>query len=429
MDTDVIVLGAGFAGLTAARDLSERGRSVVVLEARDRLGGRTWTAPIPGTDVLAEFGGTWFSREAQPNLAAEIARYRVAVTPPDIRTYAWLIEGRLRLGDDVRAGWADAMRELSAPLAATSQRVRELLAGGDPAAAASEDVSIAEWVARQDVSTAAREYLLTFAATMGGSPPAAQSMLPLVLDAVEADYTFASAFEDIGESFTDGTVSLATAIGDGLDVRLGTIVERVTHADGDVAVDLRGGGTVRAAAAVVALPLNVWADVAFDPPLADPKRRAAAQGQAGTITKVLALATGIEPGFVGVGWGLPLEVIATKDTPGGGVLLTGFGTMQPPDGDDPAAVRDAVHRFAPNAGVEATATHDWVADPHAKGTWLAIPPGWTSDGTFAALTDPEPGLAFAGSDIASEGAGWIEGAISSAHAAAAHVLGALRAAG
>jgi len=113
--------------------------------------------------------------------------------------------------------------------------------------------------------------------------------------------------------------------------------------------------------------------------------------------------------------------------------LTGRGLEGPhrggPDGDDPAAVRDAVHRFAPDAGVEATATHDWVADPYAKGTWLAIPPGWTSDGTFAALTDPEPGLAFAGSDIASEGAGWIEGAISSAHAAAAHVLGALRAAG
>ena len=39
---DVIVIGAGFAGVTAARDLASAGRSVLVLEARDRLGGRTW---------------------------------------------------------------------------------------------------------------------------------------------------------------------------------------------------------------------------------------------------------------------------------------------------------------------------------------------------------------------------------------------------
>jgi monoamine oxidase len=42
MDADVLVIGGGFAGLVAARDLRERGRNVILLEARDRLGGRTW---------------------------------------------------------------------------------------------------------------------------------------------------------------------------------------------------------------------------------------------------------------------------------------------------------------------------------------------------------------------------------------------------
>ena len=56
-EVDVLVLGAGFAGLTAARELSQRGLSVRVLEARDRIGGRTWFADGLGRGL--ELGGTW----------------------------------------------------------------------------------------------------------------------------------------------------------------------------------------------------------------------------------------------------------------------------------------------------------------------------------------------------------------------------------
>ena len=48
MDADVIVVGAAFAGISAARDLHEAGVRTVVLEARDRMGGRTWYREIPG---------------------------------------------------------------------------------------------------------------------------------------------------------------------------------------------------------------------------------------------------------------------------------------------------------------------------------------------------------------------------------------------
>jgi monoamine oxidase len=54
---DAVVIGGGFAGLIAARELGRRGRSVTVLEARERLGGRTWVAPFAGVDV--ELGGTF----------------------------------------------------------------------------------------------------------------------------------------------------------------------------------------------------------------------------------------------------------------------------------------------------------------------------------------------------------------------------------
>ena len=51
MDVDVVVLGGGLAGLVAARDVAAAGQRVTVLEARDLLGGRTWTSTLSGTDV------------------------------------------------------------------------------------------------------------------------------------------------------------------------------------------------------------------------------------------------------------------------------------------------------------------------------------------------------------------------------------------
>ncbi|MFE7798626.1 flavin monoamine oxidase family protein [Nocardia sp. NPDC057440] len=56
---DVIVVGAGAAGLTAARALTTAGRDVVVLEARDRVGGRTLNVEVPGSDTSVEVGGMW----------------------------------------------------------------------------------------------------------------------------------------------------------------------------------------------------------------------------------------------------------------------------------------------------------------------------------------------------------------------------------
>src|SRR5579884_2602136 len=74
---DVVVVGAGFAGVTAARELRQRGHRVAVLEARDRLGGRTWTSTFAGQPV--ELGGTWV-HWLQPHVWAEITRYGLPVT-------------------------------------------------------------------------------------------------------------------------------------------------------------------------------------------------------------------------------------------------------------------------------------------------------------------------------------------------------------
>src|SRR6201996_4706594 len=104
MDTvDVEVIGGGLAGLCAARDLAEAGASVAVLEARDRLGGRTWTNRFPDTGEMVELGGSWFApeHEAAPH---ELARYGLGVRTHRLpRRVRWRTAGRLHDGLPVDA--------------------------------------------------------------------------------------------------------------------------------------------------------------------------------------------------------------------------------------------------------------------------------------------------------------------------------------
>jgi monoamine oxidase len=418
MDADVLVLGAGFAGIAAARDLREAGRNVVVLEARDRIGGRTWYRELPGAGISAEYGGMFFSRATQRNIAAETERYGIAVTPmAPPGSVAWIrgserVEGRPAVEEQLAALQASRMGDALAETA-------KAFASEDRAALAAQDVTASEWVGELDADEEAADLLRAFLSSMGGAPLEELSILPLLWDMVELDYfNMLDAFTDVGELFTDGTKSLIDAMASGLDVRFGSVVRRVEQDEDGVRVTLDDGG-LTAAAAVVALPLNLWADVEFDPPLAPPKRRAADARHPGKVSKVLAIVRDAPESFLGIGWDTPINAAFVSKPALEGRLFMGFSVEDRVDLADRHAVVGAVNAHLPDATVVTTDGHDWVRDPFSKGTWLSVPPGWFSDGTFDALEASEGRLAFAGSDIASEGAGWIEGAIASGIAAAA----------
>ena len=88
---DVAIVGGGFAGVVAARELTRLGCSSIILEGRDRLGGRTWVDKRLGVEL--EMGGTWV-HWLQPHVWAEITRYGIGThASPTPERAIWLVDG------------------------------------------------------------------------------------------------------------------------------------------------------------------------------------------------------------------------------------------------------------------------------------------------------------------------------------------------
>lgn len=67
-EVDVVIVGAGLAGLSAAEKIIAAGHSCLVLEARDRLGGRTWSQAMPSGEVVVDLGAAWINDTNQSRM-------------------------------------------------------------------------------------------------------------------------------------------------------------------------------------------------------------------------------------------------------------------------------------------------------------------------------------------------------------------------
>lgn len=431
MRYDVIVVGGGLAGLTASRDLTRAGHSVLLLEARDRLGGRTWYRPFAGTDKRVELGGTWFGREAQQPIAEAIDRYGLGVVQSPLGSeYRSYVGGEARRGPlPVPADEAGDVRRAFEHIAETSRRIdfgRPL----DQQGLEDLDVPFADLLAPLGLPPATVDYLGSWWAGFSFGCDASQVSALHVLAWVAGFGNHTWAWDDVpADKFADGTASLVDALAadSTAEVRLSSPVAAIAHDADGVRVTTRDGVTEAAGHAIVATPLNTWHDVRFSPPLSGAKREAAQAGHAGHAVKVWALAVDVPEHLAGVGseainW-LSEEFVLPE-----GRLIVAIGSSADRlRATDRAGVEQELRRFAPDARVLATDGHDWNADEFAQGTWMTWRPGQPTR-LHSALGEPEGRLVFAGSDLASEWTGMMAGALASGARAAERVAG-LRVAG
>jgi len=254
---DTIVVGAGVAGLAAARALHDSGRRVVVLEARDRIGGRVWTDRSDG--YVTDRGASWIHGiedspvyEAATALGMPTVEFTVGGYQPDSRPIAhYSPEGR-RLSDaDAAAYVADihaADAELVDVIAASAPDASYLDTTDAAIAAVSEaqgwDASRAERV---------REYFGHRSEEQYGAAIDELAAHGLDDDQISGDEVV----------FPEGYDALPAGLAEGLDVRLAHVVSRVEWGPGGVVVTT-DRGAFAADDAIVTVPVGVLQSEAFE---------------------------------------------------------------------------------------------------------------------------------------------------------------------
>ncbi|HEX8752550.1 MAG TPA: flavin monoamine oxidase family protein [Solirubrobacterales bacterium] len=467
IEADVAIVGAGLAGLVAARRIAAAGARPFVLEARQRVGGRLLNEEL-GEGKVVEVGGQWIG-PTQERIAALAADLGVGTFPThDEGRHLIEMSGKLAsysgpltdaspglLRDLSKAISPLALIDLEQARARLDRMAREVpleepwLA---PKALAWDGQTFASWVRRNARTAGARSLFELATEAVWAAEPSDVSLLH-VLFYTHSGGGFNTLVGTGGgaqqDRFHGGSQRIALLAAEQLGaerLRLGAPVRRIEHGDDGVALRADGaagephGLTVRARRAIVAVPPTLAGRIAYDPPLPALRDQLTQRMPQGTVIKTMAVYERPfwrEEGFSGqatsdVG---PARVVFDNSPPDGspGVLL-GFleGRFARQWGRRPAAERrEAVlaghaRLFGERAArPERFIERVWADEEWTRGCYgcLMTTGGWTEYGR--ALRAPIGPLHWAGAETATVWNGYMDGAVSSGERAAEETLAAL----
>ena len=405
---DTVVVGAGLAGLCAARDLMDAGRHVVLLEARDRVGGRTYSVPFEAAGLTVDLGAEWVDPDKHQAMMQELARYEIDIEGKVPETPSQALAAKtgsaswhrvVRLCDRIafqlnphQPSWYEGSEEYDLP--ATAFLKSHSL---DP----------------DDLAT-----FLAHGFALQGAHPGEYSMLNL-LHEFAAFGGVESAFNAAEYRIAGGAQSLSIAIAQTLDqvMRLNWPVIRITKTEQGVIIE-GPAGQFLARHVIVALPLNVLQHLSLDMPIPTEAARVIEEGHVGRAAKGWAAATLFEL-VESVDWPHAVEVYSRRGSRSDAICT--FAVAEPNHDEALAESWRVLAARHPNMALhEHQLSHNWVTDPFSRGSWLSCAPNQMRG--LHELADMPPPVLFAGGDLSRGWYGWMEGAVTSGKDAAARLL-------
>ncbi|MEI4278390.1 flavin monoamine oxidase family protein [Klenkia terrae] len=428
MAYDVIVVGGGFAGLRAARDLAAAGSSVVLFEGGHRLGGRAYTrASELFPEVQVEIGGTYLERHHHPRLAGELDRYSVPTAPAPEATH---FRNRLGSGDYDRAfpvpgEEATSVETGSYRMLRDAHRI-DITAGLENQNLDDLDIPLTDYVETLGLGPVAKQLVLSWSWNMLGQHPSKSSALWALQQVAAHGYSVLGVVLSLDEIVPAGMNELVAAMAaDVPQIVQGALVTEVTRQeDGTYEVLVERAGERerhRTTHVVIATPFNTWRNITLEPALPSRRAAAVARGHACRGLKLIIHVTGVPAGLSCTGDGVFPTVYDYMATPDGGRFLVAFTDSDSFDPTDEVAVAAAVHHYVPEAVVHGVEYHDWAADPLFGGPWVSPYIGQFSQ-IHKGLGEPHGRVHFIGSDVSLQFPGYIEGALETADNAVTSIL-------
>lgn len=440
---DAIVIGAGFAGLVAARDLSLAGKRVLLLEARDRIGGRTWT--FQDDNHRYEMGGTWV-HWLQPHIWAEITRYgltdqvKVSSGMSDEADVSYYNDNGTEIIKERPESTDERLLPLIAKLLDTDGNSSRTLFPmpcrplENAHLWSKWDISLEERSNQLQISEEDRRFLLGWFVINTCAPPDKSSFLNLIRLLSLSAYDFNTFMEICGKfKFKDGTTSLALAIlGDyNGDTLFSHVVKSVVSEPNSVKVRADGGKLFSARQVICTIPLHCLADVDFSPPLPTVFKETKHANFAGKVH--VHSAVPVKPWFgISTSDHSVCATFTESDSAQGGTHLVSFATgnglvAKHHIKDDPKAYIRALRNDTLPVCVRLQPTHlawhDWTRDKFSKGGWASYGPGQLK-GPLAEIMKRDHvshNVILASADWASGWVGYIDGALEMGRRAAKEV--------